>query len=285
MKLVLIAMMFGGAVIGYAPAAAAQSQAELRSATPAVDLTALPALPKGKSTVVGGEIRTVDQVRDEVTLNVFGQRPMKILFDERTQIFRDGNKIRVRDLAPSDHASIQTTLDGTNVYALSIHLLSQSPEGEYEGRVLSYNVDSGELLLASAMLHNPIKLVVPVNTPVSRVGQSTFIQGHSESSDLVRGALISVGFQVDKQRRSVANRISVLATPGSDFAFVGNVSSLDMHSGMLTLVDPIDQQSYQIVFSSASLPVTRNLHTGDHIIVTAHFEGGRYMANAVTISN
>ena len=290
MKFLLIAVVFGSAAAGHAPAAASQSQAsgsqaELRSANPAVDLSTLPALPKGKSTVIGGALRSVDQIRDEVTLNVFGQRPMKILFDERTQIFRDGNRIHVRDLAPSDHASVQTILDGTSVYALSIHLLSQSPEGECQGRVQSYNPDTRELLVATAMLRNPMKFIVPANSPVSRVGQSAFTQVHSESSDLVRGALISVGFEIDKQRRSIANHISVLATPGSDFAFIGNVSSLDMHSGTLTLIDPVDQQSYRVMFSAANLPVTRDLHAGDHIIVTAHFDGEHYVASAVTINN
>jgi len=290
MKLLVVSIMFGSAVLWPVPAAVSQpqavgSQSELKSASPSVDLRTLPATPKGKSTVVGGDIRSVDPVSDQITLKVFGQRPMKILFDERTQIFRDGSRIRVRDLAPSDHASVQTTLDGTAVYALSIHLLSQSPEGEFQGRVQSYNPDTGELLVGSAVLRDPIKLLVPVNTPVERVGQSAFTQVHSESSDLVRGALISVRFQVDGQRRCVANRISVLATPGSGFAFVGNLSALDMHAGTLTLVDPVDQQTYQIAFNSATLPETQHLHTGDHVIVTAHFDGGRYVASAVTISN
>src|ERR1039458_5077970 len=52
--------------------------------------TALPPTPRGKSTVIGGAIRGVDRVRDQFTLNVFGGRTLKVLFDERTQIYRDG---------------------------------------------------------------------------------------------------------------------------------------------------------------------------------------------------
>ena len=36
---------------------------------------------------------------------------MKILFDERTQVYRDGVRIPLRDLRPEDHASVQTILE------------------------------------------------------------------------------------------------------------------------------------------------------------------------------
>jgi hypothetical protein len=207
---------------------------------------------------------------------------VKILFDERTQVYCDGKKIPLRDLVPSDHASVQTVLDGTNVYALSVHVMSQSPEGEYQGRVLNYNPDTGELTVASVLLHEPIKLLVPVNTPITRLGQPTFASLHSGASDLVTGALISVKFESNKKGQGVAREVTVLATPGSAFEFSGNLSSLDMHSGMLVVVDPADDKSYEIFFDSANLPESRNLHEGDHVRVTASFDGTRYVASALT---
>jgi hypothetical protein len=260
----------------------ASPQSDLMSATASADLSALPPPPHGKSTILGGEIRRVDPVRDELTLKVFGQRPVKILFDERTQVYCDGKKIPLRDLVPSDHASVQTVLDGTNVYALSVHVMSQSPEGEYQGRVLNYNPDTGELTVASVLLHEPIKLLVPVNTPITRLGQPTFASLHSGASDLVTGALISVKFESNKKGQGVAREVTVLATPGSAFEFSGNLSSLDMHSGMLVVVDPADDKSYEIFFDSANLPESRNLHEGDHVRVTASFDGTRYVASALT---
>jgi hypothetical protein len=290
MKRVLAAVMLVGIAIGRAPIAEAQSQAPdsqsaLKSASPAIHLPTLPPAPRGKSTILGGEIRSVDPVRDQLVLKAFGQRPVKILFDERTQIFRDGNRIPLRDLGPSDHASVQTLLDGTDVYALSIHLLSQSPDGEYQGRVLNFNPGTRELTVSSTIFRDPVKLLVPADTPVTRVGQPVFTQAQSGASDLVKGTLVSVRFQSDKQGRSVVNQISVLATPGSEFVFVGDLSALDMRSGTLALVDPSDQKTYQIGFNSARLPVTRNLHTGDHVTVTADFDGVHYVASAIAIND
>ena len=95
----------------------------------------LPLPPGGKSTILGGQIRNVDPVLDQFTLGIEGQRPLKILFDQRTQLFRNGTIISLRELRSEEHASVQTVLDGGNVYALSIHVLSQTPEGECQGHV------------------------------------------------------------------------------------------------------------------------------------------------------
>ena len=45
----------------------------------------------------------------------------------------------LRDLRPGDHVSVETVLDGTTVFARSIHMLSGSPEGECQGQVMSYD--------------------------------------------------------------------------------------------------------------------------------------------------
>jgi hypothetical protein len=103
-------------------------------------------------------------------------------------------------------------------------------------------------------------------------------------SDIVKGALISVKFESDKEGRGVARQIAVLATPGSVFMFNGSISALDMHSGILVLEDPRDEKGRQISFDSVRLPASHNLRTGDHVTVTVEFDGTRYVANAITVN-
>ena len=122
-------------------------------------MLALPPVPDGTTTIVGGTIQNLDLVRDQFSLALYGQRPMKILFDERTQVYRDGVKIPLRDLRPEVHASVQTALDGSNVFAVSIHILSISPEGECRGRVLRFNARTGELEVRTALSPEPVKTV------------------------------------------------------------------------------------------------------------------------------
>ena len=260
------------------------TQAASRTESAPNDVPALPSIPPGKSTVMGGKIHDVDPVRDQFTLNIFGGRPVKVLYDERTQVYRDGARIPLRDLRSNDHASVETVLDGTKVFALRIHMLSQSPEGECQGQVLDYNPESRELTVSDAVSREPIKLHVPPATPIVRGGQDAFSSAGHGSSDLVRGALIQVKFESGNNGRGVASHIAILATPGSVFVFTGDVSVLDVHSGLLVLVDPREDKSYQIFFDSARLSVSRELHEGAHVTVRANFDGNRYVASAITVN-
>jgi hypothetical protein len=247
-------------------------------------MPALPSPPQGKSTVIGGEIRKVDAVRDQFTLAVFGGRPIKILFDARTQLYRDGIKLAPGDLHPGERASVETLLNETDIFALSVRMLSRPPEGTFQGQVLRYNPGTGEVTISGTLSHEPITLRVPAGTPVLRGEQAVLPSAASGSSDLMARALISIKFESDHQGGGVATQITLLAAPGSTFVFNGNVSFLDLHSGRLVLSDARDDKSYQIVFDPAHFPMSRRLHQGDHVTVTANFDGARFVARSIAIN-
>jgi hypothetical protein len=154
-------------------------------------------------------------------------------------------------------------------------MLSQLPEGEYEGSVMNYNSGTRELIVSSVMSRKPIKLILPANTPVARTGQAAVSLTPSATSDLVVGTLISVKFRLDKEGRGVVSQVAVLATPRSVFEFIGNLSELDMRSGILDLIDTSDETSYQISFDSVRFPISHKLHQGDLVRVTASLDGAR----------
>ena len=249
----------------------------------AADLPSVAQLPSGRSTAIGGVIAQVDPVRDQLTLNAAGMRPMKILFDERTQIFRDGAKIPVLDLRPTQHASIQTTLDDGKVFAVSIHILSNSLESAYQGRVVSYRPRSGEITVADAQSGEPLTLVVPQDAVVSRQGQSTFSSMASGLSDLQTGTLVSVNFRPDGQGRGIADHVSILATPGSTFIFDGSISQVDSHDGYFVLISSQEDQSFRIYFGASQLAGLSDLRPGNRVRATARYDGTRYVATGLTI--
>jgi len=266
-----------------APASIQPLQSPLVADPSLAGLPVLAAIPKGKSTTIGGQILKVDPVRDQFILKAYGQRPMKILFDERTLVYLDGTKISLRELRPDDHGSVQTVLDGTNVFALSVHMLSRSPVGEYQGHVLSFNPDTRELLMNSAMSRDPLKLTVPMSTVFAREGQTSFSSLPSGQTDLVKGVLISVNFSADNKGQGIASRISILAAPGSAFVFSGSISSIDLHSGSLVILDPRDGKSYQVFLNSSLMAANNDLHEGTTVRVEATFDGSRYIVSAMTI--
>jgi hypothetical protein len=259
-------------------------QPDLKSATTTGDFDELPLPPPGKSTILGGQIRNVDPVLDQFTLAVVGQRPLKILFDARTQLFRNGTIIPLRELQSEQHASVQTVLDGGNVYALSIHVLSKTPEGEAQGHVQSFDPATLTLTVNTNLAREPIRLTLRDDTPVVREGQSAFTAGAEGKSDLVNGSLVVVKFEANGKGQAVANHVTVLARPGSNFVFSGTLQSLDMHAGLLVLLDPRDGKTYQISFAPARIAGSASLHTGDQVRVAASFDDGRYTATEITVN-
>ena len=267
--------------------ASTPATADLGAANPGVNASFLPPLPlapAGDSTVMGGVIRSIDPVLDQMTLGVYGAgKPVKIYFDERTKFYRDGVKTPLDDMRPNDHASVETLLDGDQVFAVSVHMLSGSPEGECQGQVLAFDPRDGEVTLRNTLSGAPIKLRVEPRTTIARIGQPAFASSVTGTSDLMRGALISVKFQSDNRGNGIADAISILATPGSGFYFAGNVTYLDMHAGLMAITDPRDQKSYTIAFNPAQIPASRTLRLGSRVGATASFNGKQYVATRLDV--
>jgi hypothetical protein len=267
------------ATLTSATADAPESQPETASFLPP-----LPAVPPGRTTVIGGIIRSIDPVRDQMTLGVYGGgKAVKVLFDERTQFFRDGVKTPLDDMRTNDHASVETELDGDDVFAVSVHMLSASPMGECEGQVLAFDPRNGEVTLRNTLSGEPIRLRVQPQTTIARMGQPAFASSITGTSDLMRGALISVRFQSDNRGAGIANAISILATPGSGFYFSGNVTFLDLHAGLMALTDPRDEHSYTIAFDPSRFPASQKLHEGSRVSVSASFDGKQYVASKLDV--
>lgn len=272
----LVSLAFANAQAGQF-AAAANGSKPIASAAALPDI---PPVPTGKSTIMGGAIRDLDPVRDQFTLHVYGIKPLKILFDARTQVYRDGKRIPLSDLGPAQHASVETTLADGRVFALSIHILSHLMEGDFQGQVVSYNPDTGELVLSSAQGGQPFRLLVAQSTTIRRQGQSAFASGPSGATDLVPGSLVSVKFDTDRGK-GTARDITVLATPGSTFLFAGTITALDEPSGNLVVLDPRYNMSYQIAFDPHA-PSAASLRVGQHVRISADYDGRRYVATEVT---
>lgn len=241
----------------------------------------LPPIPKGKSTVLGGQIAEVDPVRDQFMLKVFGGHTVKILFDERTQVYRNGKKITVLDLHPEDHASVETLLDGTKIFAVRIHTLSSLPEDDFKGQVSNYNAKTGDLTILTDASHDLMTLNVPAGIPIENINQDGVSTQQNGPIDLPRGTVVDVKFKGGRGGRGVVTNIHVLAAPGSTFVFTGKLSSLDIPGARFVVVDPRDDQAYPMTFDPSMAASMSKLHVGASVKVTTTFDGSRYIAKAI----
>jgi hypothetical protein len=276
-----VALSLGGRAIAQ-PQSGSSTEPEVTSNPHLKSVATVPPLPKGTSTILGGSLRDIDPVLDRFTLHIVGEKPMRILYDERTQVFVDGKRISLNQLHPAEHASVQTTLDGTSVFAISVHILSQLQQGDYSGQVQSYDPTAGKLDIVGERGGDPMRLRVSSDTTFERKGQGSSSAIPAGPGDLQPGSLVSLQFDPDGKGRGVATRITILATPGSAFVFAGNLVSLDTRAGTMMVLDPRNDQTYQIAFNPGSLSSIQNIHPGQHVRITAAYDGTRYLAETVT---
>jgi hypothetical protein len=244
---------------------------------PASLLPDLPSLPPAKATLVGGTVERLDRVQDRVTLQVFGGGKMKIVFDPRTRIYRDGVPASAADLRRGDRIYVDTILDGDTVFARNIHLKSATSTGESQGVIVSYRRD--ELTMRDQLSPNAVKVRLSPSTRIIKGDKA------GSASELVPGTLIAVKFGTQQDGRDLAQEVSVLAVPGSSFTFAGEVINLDLRTGLLVLTSSTDRKTYEIYLEQATGTVDDNLRQGAQVSVVARFDGDRYVARSVTVSS
>ncbi len=241
----------------------------------------LPPSPSGKATVLGGRIGNLDPVRDQFTLKVYGGSPIKILYDARTQVYRDGVRAPLRSLRPEERASVETTLDGTSVFALKIHMLSQVPESECRGQVRAHDTGSGLLEVRCDLTEKPVTFGMPSDVAILLIKQDGHSYTIATPADLTTDSLVLVHFKPGDRGQGVATKVSILARPGSSFIFTGDLLSLDLPAGHMVVADGTDGASYSISFTPGNLLGSGDVQQGVRVSIAASFNGSGYVASSI----
>jgi len=239
----------------------------------------IPAVPKGKATLVGGTISSLDRLRDLVVIKPFGGHDMKVLFDGRTQIWRDGAKASSLDLKIGEKAYVDTVLDGTTIFAKNIRVVSKGAFGESRGQIVEFDRSRSEVTLNDNLAANLFKVKIGPGTKIINGGKET------STNALLTGTLVAVEFTPTADGIASAQQISVLAQPGTSFTFFGKVMYLDMHKGQIAIVDPRDKKNYDVYFNPSTVHINGDLQLDSEVTVNAGFDGSRYSTNAIMVNN
>jgi hypothetical protein len=238
----------------------------------------VPPLPSGKATLLGGTIQNVDHIRDRLVLKVFGGDRMAVLFDERTRVFRDGKGASLDELKTGDRAYVDTTLDGTVIFARNIRIAAPAPVGQSSGQIVDFRPGNGELIVRDTLSSEPVRMRLASNAVILRKDRTV------RPSELQPGTLVNLAFTPESVGPPIVQQISILASPGAPFVFSGRIEHLDLHRGVLVLMDPRDNKSYEVYFDPAAHRLTRNLRIGADVTVQASFNGRRYEGRDIAVN-
>jgi hypothetical protein len=237
-----------------------------------------PPFPSGSTTLVGGIIRNVDRIRNRMVINVFGGGRWKIAFDERTHIFRNGAETTELALKKGERVYVDTMSDNNNhdIFARNIRLGVAAPPADASGQITSVDTAHGEVALRDNINSVPVHFGVDKETQITN-GNTPINLGA-----LKPGALVHVKFSAQSGYRGIAREITVIAMPGAAFTFVGKVTFLDVHRGILAIQNA-DGRTYDIHFSRTQLPEVNSLTVGTRVNLVAIFEGSQYTAQSMKV--
>jgi hypothetical protein len=247
-------------------------------ASPDDPLLGVPPLPKGDLTLVGGTVTGVDRVRNRVSVQPFGGGPrMKMNFDERTHIYRDGTETTQLGIRKGDRVYLDTMLVDGRVFAKSIKVVTHAGSADARGQLVAYDAGSGRITVREELTRQEVTLRLDPDTAVRRGNQP------ASAADLVPGSLVSVQFASGHGRQGVARQVNIVAVPGTSFTFAGKITHLDLRTGVLALHNDSDNRVYEIRFSPA-MPAARDLGVGTDVTLSALFDGTSYTANSMTVN-
>lgn len=232
----------------------------------------LPELPNNKVTLIGGTVKSLDEVMNKMVVVPFGSKQkMLVAFDTRTDFFEDGKPISYKTIREGQRVYLDTMLNGSTVFAKKIWIQSTADSGIGRGQVVDYDPGRKMLTVRDELSNQPIKMQLTSST-VMKKGEA-----NAAPSDLVPGTLVSMSFGPQRELREV----TLLATPGTTFVFAGRITYLDMSRKLIAIDNKTDNNRYDVSVDAIATSVLRQLHEGSEVNVSAVFDGSGYAARSI----
>jgi len=211
-----------------------------------------------------------------MTVEIYGKGKMKVNFDERSHIFRNGVETTQLAIHKGDKVYVDTQLTQGKIFARNIQVQTNTDAASVSGQIVSFNPKTGALLLRDPLSSQPVALQVTPATVVTQRGQP------GTRTDLLADSLVTVHFAPVAGRP--ARDIEVLARRGAQFPFYGTLTHLDLRSGLLAVDNKSDSKVYDIKFSPTRIGVTDDLTPGAEVAVVAIFDGRDYVAQTLKVT-
>jgi hypothetical protein len=252
-----------------APSDSSHSAAHREDYDPLLDL---PPLPNNRVTLMGGVAVSMDEVMNRMTFQPFGtKQKLQIHFDTRTHFYQDGKDTSESAVKQGQRIYLDTMLDGEKVFARTIWIRTSADSGVGEGQIIDFDPGSRIVTVRDELSNQPLRLELTPATVVRKGNQP------GSEGDLVEGALVAMEFGAQTDLRG----ITVLATPGSVFSFLGRVTYVDLSAKLIAIDNQSDGKKYDVSMDAIAPNLLRQVHEGGRVSVSAVFDGKGYAARSI----
>src|SRR5947209_2474540 len=216
----------------------------------------LPPLPHEKVTLIGGIVVRLDEVMNHMVFQPFGtKQKMQVHFDTRTHFYLDGKPITEREVKQGQRIYLDTQLNGDRVFAKTIWIRSTAGSGVGRGQIMDFDRGRRVVTVRDELSNQPLKLQLAPNATIRKGNQT------GSESDLVEGSLVGIEFGAQRDLRT----ITVLASPGSTFAFAGRVTFVDLSQKMIAIDNRSDGKKYDVSMEAIAPSVLRKIREGEDV--------------------
>ncbi len=235
----------------------------------------LPPLQHHQVTLIGGVVISMDEVMNRMVLQPFGtKQKLRVHFDTRTHFYLDGKEITEREVKLGQRVYLDSMLNGDRVFAKGIWIRTSAESGVGRGQIMDFDSGRRTVTVRDELSNEPVRMQLTPSTTVRKGNQ----QG--SESDLVQGALVTMEFGAQKDLRA----ITVLATPGTTFAFAGRVTYVDLSQKLIAIDNRSDGKKYDVSVEAIAPSVLRQVREGQEVTVSAVFDGERYAARSLDVT-
>jgi hypothetical protein len=237
-------------------------------------------LPKKKLTLIGGTVREIDPIRNRMTVDVYGGKEMKLIFDDRTKITRNGAEVNPLIIRKGDRVYLDTQqATGDKIFAKQIQIVTKFEAADLNGQIVNFDPKTRTIELRDQLSAAPFRFIVDSDAAITANGGKA-----GSMADLQPGALVVAHFNNGQGGRGSIRDINILAAPGAEFTLYGRVNHLDLRSGVLAVQNRADDKAYEVKFSPAQFKVD-DLAIGSEVAVTARFDGQDYVAQSLNVTS
>ena len=242
------------------------------------DLLAPKPLQPSKLSLIGGTVKSIDQIRDNMTVQVYDSGTMHLKFDQRTHFYRDGKETTQLTVKKGDRVYLDTQLFEGKVFAKNVHVESGSRSADASGQIMSFNRKTGDMVVQDQLAGSTVKFRVDPQTTIKQGDART------TAGALRPGSLVAVKFSPRSRSTGTAEEVSIIAAPGTSFTYFGRVTHLDLRSRLLAIENQADGKVYDVHFDSATR-IPQNLTVGSQVTAVAMFRGNDYLAQSIEVNS
>jgi len=241
------------------------------------DLLAPQPLKPSKLSLIGGTVKSIDQIRDRMSVQIHGAKTMSVKFDQRTHFYRDGKETTQLTVKQGDRVYLDTQLFDGKIFAKNVHVETGSSPADANGQIVSFSRKNGDMVVEDQLAGAAVRFRV---TPETRVKAGDSV---ASQAGLIPGALVSIKFSPKSNDVRSADEVNIIAAPGMAFTYFGRVTHLDIRTGVLDIENRADGKIYEVHFDP-STRVPENLLIGSQVTVVATFHGTEYRAQSIKVN-